>query len=715
METQVSLVHIPGDSIQSASDITDVQNVADFLRSIGDSAYAALPEKKQVSKPILETPFVTFVNKLLSTETGKITTNGGAVEWTGFPILTLMAQGLWPIMMKIAEKQDMHLGTETNILKQIAPKAEQMLNIGIMLCYGSAENAAQEFMRYITESLQSVNTKPRSLAAVVQKPVAKFFASMLKAIAPTREKLLSKLAKLNRDNHVSSVFSYVPGHKNQAGLPSIDSLYHLGKNMDGRTRFTEGYTFNFHNLCLIGDALMAYEMAIRVAKKLPFRLSDISDQETMGRIEKIHVVDEWLVTQMILAATNAPITAGSVGTENYLKAVSECQSLTEDKIIAKTLARFKKRGSPISAWTAEELYWLETMMHDHSAFIFQELDPTGIHHSVLTHYNFDAAVTEKATMPHSQVLALAKTKEPLRSKLLADAQAIADISMSLDWKRVLIDDIHELVQAAIIPPEDIAKGMLKMQNYDTALGKMWQDACKELKAGRNIEYATPAAIEILTKHGLLKPKKEPKVTYREDPTLIPPGEKANYLKKFLQELQKDEGYNSASVEHVMQIAKSEATFARNFFSQPDVREYCFIFFLSTLTSKQERRSFGISDLEFQTFQLLVGKKLWLKFLLSVEVLFRNDEYTSINKDGSGTSTEGPMPPWQKLEEYKDECQRPSQSCTYSPKQISLLLKTSEFSEKSIFCWYHETDPNLEANLKKYLKARDRYFRIVGKK
>jgi len=716
METQVSLVHIHGDSIFDASDIIDVQDVADFLRSIGDTAHAALPEQDHVDQPIPETPFVAFVNILLSTETGTTTTNGGAVEWTGFPILTLIAQGLWPVMMKIAEKQDAHLGTETDVLMQIAPKAEQMLNIGIMLCYGNAENAAREFMRYIIESLHGENSKPQSLAAIVQKPVAKFFASMLKTIIPTREKLLSEVGKLKQANHISSLYTYVSEYKNKAGLPSIDALYDLGKNMDGRTRFEEGFIFNFQNLCLIGDALMAHGMAIRVAKKLPVRSSDIGDQEMMGRIDKINIENEWLVTQMILAATDAPIDSGSVGTEAYLRAVTKCQRLSDDEIITKTLARFEKRGVIFSAWTAEEMYWLETVIHNHAALI-RKMNPTGIHDSVITHYNFDTAVTEKAAMSNEQVLALAKAGEPLRSKFQADPKAIAEISTSLDWTQVMIEDLYEIVLAAILPPVEIAKGMLKMPKYGPALGETWRDACNELNAIRQIDYATPATIEILMKHGLLKPKQEPsvKVTYRENPSVIPPSEKADYLKQFLKELEKNEGDTTASVTHVMQIVTEDITFSRNFFSRVDVREISHAFFSKVLASESSRKLFGISNTDFEVFQTHVGKKQWLKFVLSGEINFRLDVYSRIKEDGTYASIDGPMPPWQKLEEYEAEYNRPSRSCALKPSEITHLLKTPEFSEESIFRWYYEADPKLETNLKKYLKARDRYYRIIGKK
>jgi hypothetical protein len=715
METQVSLVHVSSDSTLNVNDVFDLQSAADFLQHISGVAKNALPKKEPIPCIAYRTPFQKFMDILLAEQPSKVTTTGGAAEWSGAPIEAIIAQGLWPIMLKVAEKQRMTLGTETNVLKHIAPKVEQMINIGIMLAYGSPEIAAEEFKKRVLCGIKIDNSKAKSFAEVVQMPVAKFFAQILKVIAPARESLLKNLKKTVERNRAFAHCVYISEDLPLGSFPALSRIHTLAKKMDEHLPHLGYHDSDYDELGSIGDALMAYQTGIALLKKLPVKFMDIhrSGTELSGKF--IAINSEWLYTQIVMAANQAPIDEGSISTEQYATMIRHFKTMSVEEILAAVFHRFEQRGVNRSVWNEAEQDILEATILLAIKKI-KDYKPEGIHHLILTYYDFTANFQEERNFSHKEALKLATTGNPsLRNQLFNDKAAQAKINASLSWEAIHPNEVIEILACGIIPILDVARGVLRTdRSMKTVTSDSWIIGRTLAEDVRGRPDRTDEAEELLRNNGFLEHEKvQPvKLDYLENPSVIPQEEKPDFILKTLRALQ-DEFYDSEKLTRfILFVADTDYKFARNFFARADIRQTLYRFLEAELLNKDRRNLNRVSGTECDSFITSIGRQTWIKFKLTAEINMREMDYAGSKQHILENLAEGWHQPWRELESHPDKYARPSFESRVDSKTIAKLVRTKEFSEAGIFRWFHEADPECETKLKKYLRNRDRYFRIV---
>jgi len=713
MET--SIIHVATNPDELSQGI-DLNQAWMFFESIGNAAKDALPQAA-THKPNDLSPFQAFMNTLLSEQPGKVTTTSGAAEWSSAPIEALIAQGLWPIMMKIAEKQRQEIGTESKVLKQIAPKVEQLINIAIILNYGNPENAAHEFKQLVVKQLAKAKQQTQTFAELVQMPVAKFFAEMLRTVKPARQQLLKSVKELNASNRAFGRCIYTENHMPINTLPAMTTLEWFARNMDGRLVYEDGEVMSFSALGFLGDAVMAHKLAISVARKLPTYASDFDRHDMIDRFETPVITREWLITQMLLAAIDAPIDSGTIGTESYAGIVEHVKQMDDEQIVSATMQRFDARG--MSRDDLSEVEWavLEAKLYQNIVTI-KNLSSAGINHLVLTHYEFTQSFVDKHTFSSREARNLAMAKEPLRSRVLANPLTRKKLFTAISWQNVMPNEIQDFMEARVLSAEDIARGMVKMGgNFGKGLGQTWLDTCYFVQLEHKVDLATKQARKILTEAGILgqESQNDPTVSYRDNPELIPSKEKASYLETAIRESVDNEHGSRSLVKHIIQVVRSDMPACKPFFTNPKHRDLIWRFFIDTFFSDSGQRDFGITEIDVELMSIIVGRKAWIKFFLAGEINLRQHEYTLSEESILQTRSDELNLPWAELENHPMVSQRPSSICHHDPDTMRSMLRTPEFSEEGIFRWYNESDPNCKDALKKYLKSRDRYYRILSKK
>ncbi len=122
-----------------------------------------------------KTVFEKFVDHLYVLAARTVTSGGGAFQWSSFPIEEVLASGLWPVLVRMADVLQVSLGTSSQVAKITQP-VNRYVSAGLELLFATPEQAAEQFIAEMSVATQKMRTHDvQILSSVFLEPAAPLF------------------------------------------------------------------------------------------------------------------------------------------------------------------------------------------------------------------------------------------------------------------------------------------------------------------------------------------------------------------------------------------------------------------------------------------------------------------------------------------------------------------------------------------------------------
>ncbi len=671
-------------------------------------------ESKKSHSALIISPFHAFMNALLGSEPPKTTSMSGAAEWSGAPMEALVAQGLWPIMLRIASKLDIELSVEKDVLLTLAPKTEYLLNIGITLRYSSPAKAAEDFRKILANANNDgFSGGAKSFSAIFQSQSAAFFAEILKNLQATRGVLKAEAEALHSRNRITKKIIYLPENTHFMGLVSLSGLirlYHM-MSYDYRLNCLEERDVDY--LRQLGDAFMVYREALNAAHLLPHRMADFAKVDLKMRLtgDPYVIIEQWLRSAILLSAADAPAEQGSVGSEDLLQMLVRARETEDQALMAKTYARFAKRGSKPVDWPAIQADFIATWIYEGIKCIRSE-SHEWLMNQCLVHYDFSRPIFATKKISPENALAYATLSSPEISKILEkDKKLETAIANALPWDKITLINFKNILEYRNLSAESIAIGITKLDKT------IQQQAISEWLIDCNTDrlryfLVTPEAVDILRQAGLLP---EDFLANLKPEEILLKNPSADQLEQALLEVCV-ENPGDDQLDHTLNLmsAAEEETINR-VIAESKHRKQILDMIQEHYFDSKMLTHFGGSEKAFKQFWKKLQLPLFLRICLALEIRTRNLEYSLPKKELLEAPAQDISLPWSQFWQVAEKNTGVYFPIQVDALQVKSLMQEQAFSEESIFCWAFEGDPKVKSKLAAYLRARDRYYQIVNKK
>lgn len=399
--------------------------------------------------------------------------HGHSVLWQGIPATRMVADGLWPIMIKIAEKLDISLTTEQETTRVVSPVANRILTAGLFLRHGEPEAAAKacaEIIRLALSQTKAENTlAPHALWT---RGIAQFFAHAVTHARQFSENLLTDASALVKGNTYTKKRHSSMRNEEVMVFVNLKDLAESVANIAACTSFKasvtlleetplpaikEGVTPSLdycRTFLQIPARLAERKLAHRVCMKLPCHLERLPG-DAVGTEAWSTIEYGWLNTQILLAAVEAPY-------RDYLDSQEETETALKwlvqsgsQKVIEKTLTRLYARGLP--TLTQEEQGWLSSRLvslanNAISSWAEKSPVPERFQRNVLIQHD------------SAQALELARGDTTQESVTLAtnSTDYWNEVVSRLNWPEMTVDTVVGIIEAKDMPFTHLEAGLAKL-------------------------------------------------------------------------------------------------------------------------------------------------------------------------------------------------------------------------------------------------------------
>lgn len=606
-----------------------------------------------------QTPFHAFMNALLSTRTAQVTTMAGAALWSAFPVEQAVADGLWPVMLKAAQKADAKLYTELQV-GAFAPIVDRLLSAGIMLAYDGPEEAASAFIRDIVDpaidgmSAGEVSVRPW------MKPATQFFARLVRTALEYGTEMDAMFRRFEEDKRIidhpvfdtylDASIRYVPGELGLRSDSGMDVAYHLLR----RDR----------------DSLVRKMADLAAFRKIPLLKRGMPKD---AYLQAVSLEEGWMNTQLLRAAAGLP-DSDFLESHEYAKCRKAFGKRTADDLARLLIERIERRGAHLTPSDRETLRGIALERCGQLSSWPAMLDPS-------TARMLSLMVTSRiAHMTQSEALETAMDDEGLSDRHLLDRTGVAK---TVPWKTVSAADFARIISARFLTRDQIVAGIKK------APKRRRKDLVDVLLRSDLADVALAAS---LARDGLVTIDAP---FIEEFPRLVPSDAVVKHLPMLLDHLGLED--------RIGFVLRMEDATARELFSRPDMRLRLFDGFIVEAVE-------GIfpSDATFKALREKIGSADWFLYVLASDVTLREEtfaEFAERTHDGK----DSPLLPWAKI---LDE---PSVEANILCRRLDLDRATasglvSKWPEEKLLAWLLETDDGRDERLRRFVENRDRYFR-----
>ncbi len=116
------------------------------------SREAKREKRKKVESVTLTSTFEDFMSWFESDEELSTLRSMHSALWSTLPIERLMADGTWLLVSAVAQKYGLALQNRNDV-RDVADRVNRLLDVGLLLCYGTAEAAAKAFVTKVAGGL----------------------------------------------------------------------------------------------------------------------------------------------------------------------------------------------------------------------------------------------------------------------------------------------------------------------------------------------------------------------------------------------------------------------------------------------------------------------------------------------------------------------------------------------------------------------------------
>jgi hypothetical protein len=351
-------------------------------------------------------PFANFVAILEKGRTSS-SDDGSIAAWTDFPLERAIASGLWLMMVGLAKNWNVKMTTEHSVAK-VAERTDILVNAGLAVGFASSEEAAVAWKKTVEKpierafvlgyrpgidlplaawkelvvgnedafvaALRAAPTRPMiGLDDVWQKPIASFFAELVKTSRRWASETCGVVAQLekrntiNRDAFTDTSFTFIDTEVfrdiNQCltvvldADGSNDAEGGDGKKALSRALALEPMTqdhlmFLYKLFPTIGQELVRCRKRIDLFRKMPHGLCAKKKNIFLGART---VAGEWLRTQILLAVGGHRDEREHLTDKECVAALLKLKKLDNAAVVALTIGRLERHGMKLSPADLAEL------------------------------------------------------------------------------------------------------------------------------------------------------------------------------------------------------------------------------------------------------------------------------------------------------------------------------------------------------------------------
>lgn len=655
-------------------------------------------EKQEGGEDRFQEPFLQFVTGLYGERADAATTMAGSARWSAFPIEHAIADGLWPVLLRVAEKVGHTMVTERQVVEDIAPRVNHLVNAGLALVYPSIDVACAAFAREVIGPVYAASrgmsgSDSGMLQAVWQRPVAKFFATLIKTAQDYGDEIGRTLALIYHENSADE----------DRDITFIDSgvllkfnwlqpFLQLEGNQVASPPKAWGDPYQFlRDASRELDQLRARQVAL---KSLPLRLSTLPNDMTSF----VASVDyPWIRTQLLLAAADLPDREHVLGNE-FTQATQAVVTRDEDVIIASFFQRMTTRGMTVDAAAREHL---DAMARDALATLKPGLARKTTLDLELLSSLFMMIRPEHLTFDRDTALRVALGTERITDGLLEPMSEAArekywrtHVMPVIVWKTLTVDDMHDMVSNGPIPLPVLAEGIAKMNVKERKQAVEWLLQSNVL---------SKSIVAYWIEQGVIRPTADfLALHYRKVPEKL----LGRYLPELLQEM---DGETSAATVLSPSLVLSlfacvSDRVARAIVDDPTVREPLVKHVITEIVDPDYRASRGITKADHAQFVTQIGADRWYRLALFVEISIREEEYVRGSEQGAGETT----PRWDNLLGRLASLHNLPKWLGLSGKRAQHILRA--YAEDDVFSWLYAGREDLPERLATYRAARKRYYK-----
>ncbi len=302
------------------------------------------------------TPFSRFAKRLLDRYGRRQRSADGKTIWHEEPIEAMLHAALMLAAMKLGQRlapDGKSPRTANEFVAEIAPRATRLINNGLVLRFpkGCDEAARQFHDRYVVPALVTVAdaSEGTPLLALWGPRLADFFLDCMRASKELEDRLREQLKILRQRNRLSDVlqvcdlnivheylFDYLSFELSSSGAARVEATWR-----NNLSRNSNGWFEQLHQkLSEFPNELERYAVVQAALLALPVRAN-----ECRGDVFDVcpSVEYQWLRTQLLLAAANAPDREYLLASEG-MEAFAKLPRCTDNALIKRFFKRMRARG-----------------------------------------------------------------------------------------------------------------------------------------------------------------------------------------------------------------------------------------------------------------------------------------------------------------------------------------------------------------------------------
>lgn len=268
-------------------------------------------------------------------------------HWTELPVENMLADGMWPIILKAGERLNVAPNTQTAV-QSIANRAGFLINAGLILDFENMNDAVHAWERTVMPDVEErLRNDALSPASVWQTPVATFLAERIRHALETGARTRTLVERRAQENACLSSrnldFIYVPGYRMESVMPGyrMESVCLLRWDTDESLLADAPWD----TLAQLEKNLQSDLKKIALLRKLPINLRELEQEAELQDLMTIESC--WFRTMVLKAACQGPHNAYLTQKE-YLRALEKLPRLDNDTLVARVLSRIDRTGARLS-------------------------------------------------------------------------------------------------------------------------------------------------------------------------------------------------------------------------------------------------------------------------------------------------------------------------------------------------------------------------------
>lgn len=404
-------------------------------------------------------------------------TMAGSAQWSDAPLMDMVADGLWPILLRSGEKLGRRVASPSAV-QEVAQLVDRVLRGGLLLRYPSMEAAARAFWFSVVEpafsaSAPLIGKKAFAPAKLWQVLATTFFADLMRSAQATADRVELLIQDERRQPYL------YPDHPSQLRVFAFDRISSI-QSCAQYLRLTQdprmvAVASERALRDLLADATHLRSLA-SLLRRLPIQVRLLPRVLSTTAIHP-SIEETWMNTQVLLAGAGGPVAAETITADLFVRGMNAVRSKDPGTMLHAFLHRLSLRGLTMSAEETALMTRLVTQRIQRfrdmrwSGKIGQELVDEGTYF-----LDIDIAKIDIGRADAMRLISHSSESEPLRTRY-GDAKTMHKIAAALPWQDLHAEQIVDIIHEEKVVGPALMRGLRKTnpEHLQLAVQRMLSD------------------------------------------------------------------------------------------------------------------------------------------------------------------------------------------------------------------------------------------------